>query len=130
MSSRYVYFESSFSPLFLDNDDNDVLYLGASNKLYRPTASMTVGSFRAVFRLLGLTAGDLPSQVKAFSLNFGDDTLTGITTPLSPEHDGSAAESRGGESWYTLDGRRLDKKPTQRGLYIQRGRKAVVSNPE
>ena len=29
-------------------------------------------------------------------------------------------------SWYTLDGRKLDGKPTQKGVYIYKGKKAVV----
>ena len=28
--------------------------------------------------------------------------------------------------WYTLDGRKLDKRPTQRGLYLHQGRKTIV----
>ena len=29
-------------------------------------------------------------------------------------------------AWYTLDGRKLDGKPTQKGLYINNGRKTVI----
>jgi hypothetical protein len=28
--------------------------------------------------------------------------------------------------WYTVDGRRLDGKPAQKGLYIHGGRKVVI----
>lgn len=30
------------------------------------------------------------------------------------------------DTWYTLDGRKLDKKPTTRGIYINRGNKVVI----
>ena len=30
------------------------------------------------------------------------------------------------DAWYTLDGRKLDKKPTTRGVYINRGNKVVI----
>jgi len=30
------------------------------------------------------------------------------------------------QPWYTLDGRKLDGKPTQRGIYINNGRKVAV----
>ena len=30
------------------------------------------------------------------------------------------------DAWYTLDGVRLDGKPTKKGLYIHGGRKVVV----
>ena len=29
-------------------------------------------------------------------------------------------------TWYTLDGRKLDEKPTKKGLYIHEGRKVVI----
>ena len=28
--------------------------------------------------------------------------------------------------WFTLDGRRLDSNPTQKGIYIYRGKKIVI----
>ena len=124
MSSQYVYFESSFSPIFLDEDDDDVLYLGASNKLYRPSAPMTVGSFRAVFRLLGLTASDLdPNLAHAFVLNFSDDEdPTAITSQEMVNGQSSVANGQ----WYTLDGRRLSGKPTEKGIYIVDGKKVAI----
>ena len=30
------------------------------------------------------------------------------------------------DSWYTLDGRKLDKQPTQKGLYINGNKKVVI----
>ena len=37
-----------------------------------------------------------------------------------------AADSTGQDEWYGIDGRRLDGKPTRKGLYIHNGRKEVV----
>ena len=31
-----------------------------------------------------------------------------------------------GEAWYTLDGRKLQGKPTQRGIYIKDGKKMLI----
>ena len=28
--------------------------------------------------------------------------------------------------WYTLDGRRLDQKPTARGIYLHQGRRVMI----
>ena len=28
--------------------------------------------------------------------------------------------------WYTLDGRRLDEKPTARGIYLHQGRRVMI----
>ena len=46
------------------------------------------------------------------------------TTSLSPVPSPSREE--GNQAWYTLDGRKLDKKPTQKGVYVNGGRKVVV----
>ena len=106
--------------------DNTKLYLGAANKLYYPTKSMTIGTHRAYFQLLGdLTAGEptspQSSHVRAFNLNFGNDETTGIISV----HD-SGFTVNGSAAWYTLDGRRLDGQPTAKGLYIHGGRKVIV----
>ena len=57
-TSGHVNFIGTFSPITLEADDRNVLYLGADNTLYYPSADMTVGSCRAVFKLNGITAGD------------------------------------------------------------------------
>ena len=47
--------------------------------------------------------------------------VTGINLTPDPSPKGE-----GSNYWYTLDGRRLTGKPTQRGLYINNGKKFVV----
>ncbi|MBQ8065313.1 MAG: hypothetical protein IJ200_06620 [Prevotella sp.] len=124
-TTDYVDFIGSFSPVSLEADDRSVLYLGADNKLYYPSAAMTVGACRAVFQLHnGLTAGDLASGANArrFVLNFGDgDESTGILSLSADSKD-----SKDNAAWYTLDGRRLTGKPTTKGLYINNGKKVVI----
>ena len=51
------------------------------------------------------------------------DTKTGEVT-FFDEQSGKA--ERDSEAWYTLDGVRLDGKPTQKELYINNGRKIVI----
>ena len=36
------------------------------------------------------------------------------------------ANAQGGDSWYTMSGTRMASKPTQKGVYIHQGKKAVV----
>ena len=125
VGSQYVDFEGSFSPVNLMANDKTVLYLGAENKLYYPSATMNVGSCRAVFRLHnGLTAGD-KAEARAFVLNFGDDESTGIlsTTNLTNYTNSDGA-------WYDLSGRKIangklnGKLP--KGIYINNGKKVVI----
>ena len=125
--SDWVDFVGTFSPITLEADDRNVLYLGADNTLYYPSADMTVGSCRAVFKLNGITAGDLPAPGQAaarrFVLNFGDgDETTGIISI----DNGQLIIDNSMDAWYTLDGRRLTGKPTAKGLYINNGRKVVI----
>ena len=116
----FISFVGTYKPVSLEADDRSVLYLGADNMLYYPAADMTIGAQRAFFKLVGLTAGDLPTSegqnVKSFVLNFGDEE-TGIR-----EIDLSNLSN----SWYTLDGRKLNGKPTVKGIYINNGRKVVI----
>ena len=125
VTTKYVDFVGSFSPVSLTGGDRSVLYLGADNTLYYPSTDMTVGSCRAVFRLKDITAGDLASGANArrFVLNFGDgDETTGIISI----DNGQLIIDNSMDAWYTLDGRRLTGKPTAKGLYINNGRKVVI----
>ena len=81
-----VTFTGTYAPVSIGSEgDNTKLYLGAANKLYYPTKTMTIGTHRAYFQLLGdLTAGEptspQSSHVRAFNLNFGNDEATGIVS--------------------------------------------------
>ena len=57
-----------------------------------------------------------------FNIDFGE----GMTTSLSEESRVNSEEFATAEGWYTIDGRKLDGKPTKKGLYIHGGRKTVV----
>ena len=72
-------------------------------------------------------AGDLPQQARAFVLNIDDEETTGIKTISLEGNDAEAFPWEGLDGvWYTLDGRRLAAMPTQKGFYINNGRKAVI----
>ena len=117
VETDYVDFIGTYSPVSIYTDEKTNLYLGADNKLYYPTASdFTVNAFRGYFQL---KLGD--NEVKAFKLYFGDDEATGIISV----HD-SGFTVNGSDAWYTIDGRKLDGKPTQRGIYINNGKKTII----
>ena len=102
---------------------NQYLYLGEGNMLYWPDPSVTIGAFRAYFELgEGITAGDpLPGQqgIKSFVLNFGDDNEE---TSIKQINNTESATN----TYFTLDGRRLNDKPATAGLYIINGKKVVI----
>ena len=51
-------------------------------------------------------------------------TIGTETTSLSP--DPSPSREGSNQGWYTLDGRKLNGKPTQKGIYVNGGRKVVI----
>ena len=125
VGSMYVDFVGTFSPVDLQGNDRKVLFMGSSNTLYYPSKNLTVKSCRAYFQLHnGITAGDLETTggAKAFVLNFGDQEVE--TTSLNEVLRVKNEESSG--AWFTIDGRKLNRKPTQKGLYIHNGKKVVV----
>ena len=117
-------------PIFADPAIN--LYLGSGNKLYWPSSAKAINSFRAYFQLNnGLTAGEpAPTGdgsgaglVRAFNLNFDDE---GETTGIVDIEHGTLNIGHSAGAWYSLDGGKLDGKPTKKGLYINNGRKVVI----
>jgi len=121
-----VAFCGLFSPYAISGEDRSLLYLGADNKLYYPNAAMNIGSCRAYFQLKGGNRAGEPTSgeqgISRFVLNFGDGeqatgiSLSSLLSPLSSNEN----------TWYSLDGRRLTGKPTQKGVYINNGRKVVI----
>ena len=53
-------------------------------------------------------------------LEFEDEETTGVSEEVIVNSEKSA------DAWYTIDGRKLDKKPTQKGVYIMNGKKIVI----
>ena len=89
-----------------------------------PQSGASLGAQRAYFKLSGITAGDKKTAgVRSFVLDFGEgEEATGIGN-LTINSQLSTLNS---DTWYTLDGRKLAGKPTQKGLYINRGVKIVI----
>ena len=116
----FIDFVGCYSIESLTAQDRTVLYMGGDSKLYYPGSDMKVNAFRGFFRLKdGLTAGDLPNSAKAIVLDFGDET-----TSLNEELRMKSEESVG--DWYSIDGRKLNGKPTAKGIYIIKGKKVVI----
>jgi len=125
-------FVGTFSPVGLPVGTKSNLILGAANTFFWPndtnceqfpnltpaatTDNYYLGSCRAYFHIGGDQA-----NVRAFVLNFEEDSeVTGIR-PLSGSPKGESTEV-----WYSLDGIRLNGKPSTRGIYINNGNKVVI----
>ena len=120
-SSMAIDFQGVFDRLDIEGESHNILYLGNDNLLYYPSTAMPMGAFRGYFVLYGLLAGDpinARDGINDFVLNFGGET-SGISTM-------TANENLADDVWYDLNGRRLAGKPTQKGVYISKGRKKVI----
>ena len=125
-----VQFIGTYSPTDIYSPDKDNLYLGSDgNSLYYPWGdSMTeyyLNACRAYFHV-DLTGA---ANIRAFVLNFGDGGETesqGISDAPRLNDKGEMINDKEAGAWYTLDGRKLDKMPTRKGLYINNGKKVVV----
>lgn len=115
-TSGNVSFKGTYTPLTFATENKNILFLGGGNKLYYPDGdnSITIGAFRAYFQLDGA------ALVKDFRLSFGDEESTGLMDMEIMESMDSP------NAWYTLDGRKLNGKPTIKGMYIHNGRKIII----
>ena len=117
-------FVGNYAPLEITEaaNRNNIVVLAGGNKLGYTTSDRTIengkalGAFRAYFYI---PEKDGTTGASSFVLNFGDEeTTTGIVD--------NKRETITNNHWYSLDGRKLDGKPTQKGLYIVNGRKVVI----
>ncbi len=111
-------FLGCFDPYRLTPGDQTELYLGANNTLYFPAegSNVTIGAFRGYFEKT--IHADAP--IRFIKLNFGDEE-NGIKEVSQPSTLNSELSI-----YFSLDGRRLLDKPTQKGMYINNGRKVLI----
>lgn len=126
-----ISFEGTYTFWEYLDDAPSVLLVGAASKLYYPKHEegnygvvnyASLNPFRAYFQLLGgIEAVDpsLGGSIKSMVMDFGEEETTGVT---------SMEDGRGlmDEGWYTLQGVKLDAKPSVKGIYIYNGKKVAV----
>ena len=105
---------ADFIPVFnvttLEGGNENILFLGANNTLYYPSAtSGAMKGFRAYFKVKGA-----PQGAKAMVMM--DNSLTGVKTILN--------ENLQNEQVYDLQGRMVTR--PAKGLYIVNGKKVII----
>ena len=119
-----VTFCGTFNPYTLKANDRTKLYLSSDNMLYYPSKERTINPFRAYFQLANGIIASTPNEtqgVKAFVLNFNGEQAMGIMGASLNDN-----EEMINDRWFTIDGRKLDGKPAQKGVYINNGKKVVI----
>ena len=97
---------------------NEILMLGSGSTLGYSKNERLLKTFRCHFFV---PANDGVQLARAFVMDFGDGDgeQTGIISITADQRSTDGAT-------YTLDGRKLNGKPTAKGVYIQNGRKVVI----
>ena len=118
ISLANVIFNGNYNAFNVTSDDEGIYFMAAGDDTYdgilrKAAVGRTMKPFRAYFDFSGI-----PATARQFILNFGDGEVSGIAELAT---DG---ESSG--YWYNVNGMKLDKQPTRKGLYIQNGKKIVV----
>ena len=119
-----VTFRGTFTSINYESDNHSILFLGMNNTLYWPKEGAHIGAFRAYFELGNeITVGEDASTVRSFNLGFGEGSdETGIESMYNEQ----CTMNNEADAWYSLDGRKLDGKPSAKGMYIHNGKKVVV----
>lgn len=107
--------------LFANNDTKAVTATSSWVTAYETTVTTTLSQPGSL--TVGLKFSAKPAttgEINIYADNFKvTSQTTGIQNPLKTISGSDGA-------WYTLDGRRLTGKPTDKGLYIKDGRKVVL----
>ena len=112
-----VRFCGTFSQQTLTAQDQSILFMGGNNTLYYPKNDTNLGACRAYFKIGN--DGANARRLDGFDFTFAEEYVTGIIEMTD-------VRCLTSEGWYTLDGRKLDKQPTQKGIYIINGKKGVI----
>ncbi|MBO5613277.1 MAG: hypothetical protein J5905_02085, partial [Prevotella sp.] len=110
-----VYMVGNYSPVSVEANDQSIMFMGDGSSLYYTTEDRTLRNFRAHFKI------ESQNQVNSFVIDFDKDVATGIENLTA---DPYAKDER--NIYYSLDGRKLDGKPTKKGIYVSSGRKVVI----
>ena len=86
------------------------------NNMFRRSTSGSIPANRGY-----LVVAPSSSNAPQLSISIGDENTTGVQT-LNVERG-----TLNDDSWYTIDGRKLQQAPVQKGLYIKNGKKVFIN---
>ncbi len=116
-----VSFIGTYGTVSLAANDKSNIYFGSANKLLWPDQNVTVGAFRAYFKI-NETAAVNAKGITGFVIDFGENNEE-ATAIHNAEF---IMQNDDADAWFTLDGIRLNGKPAAKGIYIHNGKKVVV----
>lgn len=124
--SGRVRFIGTYKGMTFDQEDKSILLMGADNQLFYPQPNggqnPSLGAFRAYFKI-GEDGSQQARQLTGFNITFDGEATTGIIETTTTNFTNF---TNADDAWYSLDGRKLQGKPTKRGVYLNNGKKVVV----
>ncbi len=113
VSYEAVDFNPTFGTTTLTADKSEILFIGAGNKLYHPSAdNQQMKGFRAYFQLKGDAL-----NAQSFAIDFGEGEATAIETVNSAQCTVHSSEA------YNLGGQRVGE--GYKGIVIVNGKKVI-----
>ncbi|MBR3122982.1 MAG: arabinogalactan endo-1,4-beta-galactosidase, partial [Prevotella sp.] len=94
--------------------DEFMLFLNG-NKFWYSSGLTKMKAFRAYFNIYDILTSVENAEAKVF-FTFAE------TTGIKNVNDGDA-DGNTDDSWYTIDGQKLNREPVQKGIYIHQGKK-------
>lgn len=118
-----VQFAGTYDPTLLLADSFGNIYMGPDDNLEVPMENIDLNAFQSYFLVdvgngLGKPGDNVITDAK---MNIGG----GITTYIF-DIQSSIANLTSGTGWYTIDGRKLNSRPTAKGIYLHNGRKMII----
>ena len=112
-------------PMDYEADYRYMLYMNNDNHFDYPKEDMIINSFHAHFLFTGEISMGTPDDtsgdngiIRNIVMSFDDET-TGIDASLKDN------EPQTDDYYYSIDGQRLQGKPTKKGIYIYKGKKVI-----
>ena len=81
--------------------------------------TVTVGSFRWIMRVENKYGGSTPAYARHITIVDGESETAGV-------NEVREADEVSDDRWYTVDGRKLQGKPSHAGMYIYKGKKVAI----
>ena len=103
-----------YAPVYVSAGDQSIVFMGTDKVLYHTSEDATLNSFHSYFEIPSLQ-GEI---YNGFIIDF-DGTYVGID-------EVKVDNVQYPEGWYTITGIKLPQMPTERGIYINNGRKVLV----
>ena len=100
-------------------------WIGTYRAFFQAKESLGVDTFKPMFTFTGAGEDDETGKVEEFPvINFEGDVVNGEETGINPVI--RTIEANGSNRYFDMQGRQINGKPTNKGIYINNGKKVAI----